>query len=65
MPPVPDYHTGGFVFYRQSYFFKSIISRNCYARLCAGTTLLELRCLNFVVPSPQVIENFLNQPTHP
>jgi hypothetical protein len=50
MPPVPDYHTGGFVFYKQTYFFKSIISRNCYARLCGGTTLLEnLRFYSYYV----------------
>ena len=52
MPPVPDYHTGGFVIYRQTYFRKSGMSRNGYAGLCGGTSLLELRCWNFVVRTP-------------
>ena len=43
MPPVPDYHTGGFVIYRQTYFRKSEMSRSSYAGLCAGTTLWENR----------------------
>ena len=33
----------------QTYFCKSGMSRNGYAGLCGGTTLLELRCENYVV----------------
>jgi hypothetical protein len=33
MPPVPDYHTGGFVIYRQTYFGELRMSRNGYAGL--------------------------------
>ena len=34
---------------KQTYFCKRGKSRNGYAGLCVGTTLFELRCLNFVV----------------
>ena len=34
---------------KQTYFAELWMSRNGYAHICGGTTLFELRCLNFVV----------------
>ena len=41
MPPVPDYHTGGFVFSKQTYFCKSGMSRNSYAGLCGAEIIFD------------------------
>ena len=41
MPPVPDYHTGGFVIYRQTYFRKSGMSRKGYAGLCGAEIIFD------------------------
>ena len=41
MPLVPDCHTGGFVFSKQTYFGELRMSRNGYAGLCGAEIIFD------------------------